>query len=151
MRILLTGAAGSIGTVLAGGLADAGHDVAGLDLVVPEITPGRPFAWYTVDCTDPDAVAAVFADLDRSGGIEAVVHLAGIPEEASLRDELESHVVTTGVLLDAMVAHGVSRMVCASSNHAVGRTPRTDLLTTDVPPRPARSRHHAREGPWGQR
>ena len=136
MRILLTGAAGSIGTVLVDGLADAGHDVVGLDLVVPEIPPSRPVGWYTVDCTDPDAVEAVFADLDRSGGVEAVVHLAGIPDEASLPDELESHVVTTGVLLDAMIAHGVSRMVYASSNHAVGRTPRTERLTTDVRPRP---------------
>lgn len=136
MRVLLTGAAGSIGTVLTGGLADAGHEVAGLDLVVPEIMPSRLAGWYTVDCTDPDAVAAVFADLERSGGVDAVVHLAGIPDEASLRDELESHVVSTAVLLDAMVAHGVSRIVHASSNHAVGRTPRTDLLTTEVPPRP---------------
>jgi uronate dehydrogenase len=136
VRVLLTGAAGSIGSVLTGGLADAGHAVFGLDLVVPEIHPGRPEGWYTVDCTDPDAVEAVFADLDRSGGVDAVVHLAGIPDEASLRDELESHVVSTGVLLDAMVSHGVSRMVYASSNHAVGRTPRTDLLTTDVRPRP---------------
>lgn len=136
MRILLTGAAGSIGTVLTGGLADAGHDVVGLDLVVPEIHPVRPVAWYTVDCTDPDAVAAVFTELDRSGGLDAVVHLAGIPGEASLPDELESHVVTTAVLLDAMVAHGVSRMVYAGSNHAVGRTPRTDRLTTAVRPRP---------------
>ena len=136
MRILLTGAAGSIGTVLTDGLADAGHDVVGLDLVVPEIHSSRLDGWYTVDCTDPDAVEATFADLDRSGGVEAVVHLAGIPDEAPLRDELESHVVTTGVLLDAMVAHGVSRMVYAGSNHAVGRTPRSDLLTTDVRPRP---------------
>lgn len=136
MRVLLTGAAGSIGTVLTGGLADAGHEVAGLDLIVPEIMPGRLVGWYTVDCTDPDAVAAVFADLVRSGGVDAVVHLAGIPDEASLRDELESHVVTTALLLDAMVAHGVSRIVYASSNHAVGRTPRTDLLATEVPPRP---------------
>lgn len=136
MRILLTGAAGSIGTVLSVGLAEAGHDVVGLDLVVPQIHPGRPGAWYTADCADPDAVEAVFADLDRSGGVDAVVHLAGTPDEAALRDELESHVVTTGVLLDAMVAHGVSRMVYASSNHAVGHTPRTDLLSTDVRPRP---------------
>lgn len=136
MRILLTGAAGSIGTVLTGGLADAGHEVVGLDLVVPQIQPGRPVGWYTLDCTDPDAVEEVFADLDRSGGLDAVVHLAGLPGEASLREELESHVVSTGVLLDAMVAHGVSRMVYASSNHAVGRVPRTELLTTDVRPRP---------------
>jgi uronate dehydrogenase len=134
MRVLVTGAAGSIGTVVCSGLVDRGHDVVGLDLSVePE---GFLGPWYTADCADPDAVAAVFADLTGSGGLDAVVHLAGIPQEASLTDELTSHVVTTGALLDAMVAHGVHRMVYASSNHAVGRTPRTDLLGVDVPPRP---------------
>jgi uronate dehydrogenase len=43
---------------------------------------------------------------------------------------------TTAVLLDAMVAHGVTRMVYASSNHAVGRTPRRERLGTGTPPRP---------------
>ena len=44
-----------------------------------------------------------------------------IPDEASLPVILESHVVTTGALLDAMVAHDVPRIVYASPNHAVGR------------------------------
>jgi uronate dehydrogenase len=134
MRVLVTGAAGSIGTVLLPGLTALGHEVVGLDRsTAPD---GSDTAWYAVDCTDADAVEAVFADLARSGGVEAVVHLAGIPTEASLTDELDSHVVSTAALLDAMVRHGVDRIVYASSNHAVGRTPRSDLLTTDVRPRP---------------
>jgi uronate dehydrogenase len=134
VRVLVTGAAGSIGTILLPGLTARGHEVIGLDRsTAPD---GSDTAWYAVDCTDPDAVEAVFADLARTGGIEGVVHLAGIPTEASLTDELDSHVVSTGALLDAMVRHGVDRIVYASSNHAVGRTPRTDLLTTDVRPRP---------------
>ena len=134
MRVLVTGAAGSIGTILLPGLTARGHEVIGLDRsTAPD---GSDTAWYAVDCTDPDAVEAVFVDLARSGGIEAVVHLAGIPTEASLTEELDSHVVSTAALLDAMVRHGVDRIVYASSNHAVGRTPRTDLLTTDVRPRP---------------
>ena len=64
------------------------------------------------------------------------MHLAGHPDEASLPDSLTSHVVTTAALLDAMVEHDVPRLVYAGSNHAVGRTPRTELLTTDVRPRP---------------
>jgi len=134
VRILVTGAAGSIGTVLVSGLTDRGHDVFGLDRSAA--TDGYGERWYTVDATDPDAVDAVFTDLDRSGGVDAVVHLAGIPDEASLTDELDSHVVSTAALLDAMVGHGVSRIVYASSNHAVGRTPRSDRLTVDVRPRP---------------
>jgi uronate dehydrogenase len=123
MRVLVTGAAGSIGTVLCSGLVDRGHTVVGLDRQ-PE-REGFTGDWFTADCADPDAVAAVFAAQDKAGGLDAVVHLAGIPTEASLPEELTSHVVTTAALLDAMVANGVNRMVYASSNHAVGRTPRT--------------------------
>jgi uronate dehydrogenase len=134
MRVLVTGAAGSRGTVVRSGMVDRGHDVSGLDRVPePEGFTGR---WFTADCADPDAVEAVFAALAHAGGVEAVVHLAGIPSEASLPVELESHVVTAAALLDAMVAHGVTRILYASSNHAVGRTPRSELLGVDVRPRP---------------
>jgi uronate dehydrogenase len=134
MRVLVAGAAGSIGTVVCNGLVDRGYDVVGLDrMVEPE---GFTGSWFTADCADPDAVDAVFANCLGSGGLDAVVHLASIPDESSLPDILRSHVVTTGALLDAMVAHGVHRIVYASSNHAVGWTERTELLGTGVRPRP---------------
>ncbi len=108
--------------------------MTGLDRTVePE---GFTGTWFTADCADADAVAAVFSSVFSGGGLDAVVHLASIPHEASLPVILESHVVTTAALLDAMVEHGVNRIVYASSNHAVGRTGRTDLLRTDVRPRP---------------
>lgn len=134
MRILLTGAAGTIGRVVTLGLCDRDHEVVGLDLVPePHGFTGR---WHTVDCADPDAVAAVFAEEP----LDAVVHLAGIPAERDLPTSLTSHVTTTAALLDAMVAHRVTRLVHASSNHAVGRTPRSELpdgvLTVDALPRP---------------
>jgi uronate dehydrogenase len=131
MRILVSGAAGSLGRVITVGLAAHGHEVVGLDLVpAPE---GTTFAWHETDCADADAVAAVFAE-ER---LDAVVHLAGVPEEVSLPDELTSHVITTAALLDAMVAHRVPRIVYASSNHAVGRTPRAGgELTEHALPRP---------------
>jgi uronate dehydrogenase len=136
MRVLVTGAAGSIGSVLCPGLVAGGHTVVGLDLT-PE-PGGFPGEWASVDCADPDAVEAVFVAAARAGGVDAVVHLAGIPTEASLPEELTSHVTTTAALLDAMVRHGVTRIVYAGSNHAVGRTPRTEdgVLGVDVRPRP---------------
>lgn len=130
MRVLVTGAAGSIGRVLAVGLSDRGHDVVGLDLIPAPEGDDRP--WHVVDCADADAVRAVFADEH----LDAVVHLAGNPGEASLPDSLTSHVVTTAALLDAAVAHDVRRIVYASSNHAVGRTPRTEHLSVETRPRP---------------
>ena len=87
MRVLLTGAAGSIGRVLTVGLADRGHEVVGLDLV-PQ-PDGIDGAWHTADCADPDAVADVFAAEFAESSLDAVVHLAGHPGEASLPDSLD--------------------------------------------------------------
>lgn len=131
MRVLVTGAAGSIGTIVCTGLVDRGHEIVGLDRV-PE-PEGFVGAWTTADCADKDAVLAAFAE---HPALDAVVHLAGSPDEAALPVELESHVYTTAALLDAMVESGVRRIVYASSNHAVGRTPRTESLGDDALPRP---------------
>lgn len=132
MRVLVTGAAGSIGRTVVPALLAEGHTVVALDRVPqPE---GGDLPWHTADCADPDAVAAVFAE----EALDAVLHLAGHPGEASLPDSLASHVHTTAALLDAMVEHRVARLVHASSNHAVGRTPRPadGPVTAGAPPRP---------------
>jgi uronate dehydrogenase len=130
MRVLVTGAAGSIGRVVTSGLGRAGHDVVGLDLAPAH--PGHAGPWHVADCTDPAEVDAVVAEVRPDG----IVHLAGNPDEADLAGSLASHTLTTAALLDAMVAHGVGRIVYASSNHAVGRTPRTESVGVDVRPRP---------------
>jgi uronate dehydrogenase len=130
MRVLVTGAAGAIGQVATVGLAARGHEIVSLDRA-PE-PHGNVTPFHTVDCADPDAVAAVFTE-ERP---EAVVHLAGHADESALPDALSSHVLTTAALLDAMVEHDVRRMVYASSNHAVGRTPRRELLSIRTRPRP---------------
>ena len=111
--------------MLAPGLAALGHEVIGADL------PGRG-GDVDLDCTDPVAVDAVVAETRP----DAVIHLAGISTEASLPASLESHVVTTGALLEAMVRYGVRRIVYASSNHAVGRTPRSAHVGVEVSGRP---------------
>jgi uronate dehydrogenase len=111
--------------VVAPGLAALGHEVVGVDL------PGKG-ADRSADCTDPAAVETVVAEVRP----DAVIHLAGIADESSLPDALTSHVVTTAALLEAMLRHDVRRIVYASSNHAVGRTPRTDSVGAEVSGRP---------------
>lgn len=131
MHVLVTGAAGSIGSRVSAGLAERGHRVRALDRVsAPAELESAVAEWRVGDCLDPAAVDRAVA------GVDAVVHLASNPLEAGLAECLESHVHTTGRLLDAMVVHDVGRMVYASSNHAVGRTPRDGRLGADVPPRP---------------
>ncbi|HEY1133089.1 MAG TPA: NAD(P)-dependent oxidoreductase [Nocardioides sp.] len=140
MRVLVTGAAGSIGQVVVAGLLDAGHEVVGLDRS-PAPT-GWTVPWHTTDCADPEDVAAVFAEQAAEGApVEAVVHLAGHPGEGGLVDSVTSHTVTTAALLEAMLVHRVDRIVYASSNHAVGGTPHAPYgpaapLPVGTPPRP---------------
>ena len=137
MKALVTGANGSIGQALARqppglGMSALVHELRGLDLTGPADDPTSfTLGWITGDCLDPDVV-------DRAvEGVDAVVHLAGNPDEDSLPACLESHVHTTARLLEAMVRHGVPTIAYASSNHAVGLTPRgPGQLTTDVRPRP---------------
>src|SRR5690606_9618342 len=130
MKVVVTGAAATIGRVGVGSLSAGGHEVVGFDRASPP--DGVDVVWHLGDCTDPDAVESVFA----AQPLDAVVHLAGHPDELDLPGSLTSHVVTTAALLDAMVAHRVTRFVYASSNHAVGRTPRTDLVDVAARPRP---------------
>ncbi|MPZ60335.1 MAG: NAD-dependent epimerase/dehydratase family protein [Propionibacteriales bacterium] len=128
MRILITGAAGSIGRVVMRGMAERGHAVRGLDLRRPE--PDSPGELLVGDCLDAELVASALRDID------GVVHLAGIPDEASLPEILRSHVETTASMLDGMSRAGVARFVYASSNHAVGHVPRVQSLPTTGRPRP---------------
>jgi uronate dehydrogenase len=128
MRVVVAGAAGAIGRVVAAGLAASGQEVVAVDqerLHAPEAAAG-----VVADVRDAPAMRTAME------GADAVVHLVGIPREASLPEILQSHVETTAALLDAMVATGVRRMVYASSNHAVGRTPRAEHVGADSRPRP---------------
>ncbi len=135
MDVLVTGAAGSIGRSVSAGLNTLGVRVHGLDLADPpdELT-GSVTGWTRGDCLDEAVVESAVR------GVDAVVHLASNPSEAALPACLDSHVLTTARLLDAMVRHDVHRMVYASSNHAVGLHRRDDLdaglLSIDVAPRP---------------
>ena len=88
----------------------------------------------------PDAPEAVTAELaDHAAlraalrGCDAVVHLAGIPVESSFETILRANVEGTYRLYEAARAEGVRRVVYASSNHAVGFTPRPDDGSGAVP------------------
>jgi uronate dehydrogenase len=115
--VLLTGAAGRIGTVLRGGLPGRGWAVRCLDVVpVPDVRP------------DEEHVVADVADLaamtDATEGVDAVVHLAGVSGESSWDSILQANIQGTYAVLEAARRAGVSRVVFASSNHATGFTPR---------------------------
>jgi uronate dehydrogenase len=130
--VLVTGAAGRIGTVLRGGLPERGWSVRCLDVVpVPDERPGEE--QVVADVTDLAAIT------DAAQGASAVVHLAGIAGESTWPAISHANIEGSYCALEAARRAGVSRVVLASSNHATGYTPRPadGLLTeADAPPRP---------------
>ena len=130
--VLVTGAAGRIGTVLRGGLPERGWVVRCLDVVpVADVRPGEEHV--VADITDLAAM------VDATQGAAAVVHLAGIPSESSWPAILHANIHGTYAALEAARRAGVDRVILASSNHATGFTPRPaegPLREVDAPPRP---------------
>jgi uronate dehydrogenase len=127
-RILITGAAGGVGSFLVAGLPAMGWQVRGFDLRPGTQTDG--VEWVTGDVRDADALDAAMVD------VEAVVHLAGIPGEKAFPEILSVNIDGSYQLFEAARRAGIGRLVYASSNHAVGFTPRADLVGVDVRPRP---------------
>jgi uronate dehydrogenase len=126
--VLVTGAAGRIGGYLRAGLPPLGWSLRCLDLAVPDGADGLP--WSAGDVADPAVLAPAMA------GVDAVVHLAGIPTEADFAALRHANIEGTYQVFEAARQAGVRRIVYASSNHAVGYHPTGAELTTEVRPRP---------------
>jgi len=137
MKLLVTGGAGYIGSVVSRQLLGAGHDVVVLDNLErghrEAIAPGAAFV--QADLRDADAMRAALA-----GGFDGVLHFAALAlvGESVSHPELYYHnnVVGTLNLLDAMQAAEVPRLVFSSTCAVYGQ-PDTDTIAETAPPRPA--------------
>ncbi|MEI7446428.1 MAG: NAD(P)-dependent oxidoreductase [Burkholderiales bacterium] len=129
-RILLTGAAGGVGTRLRPLLREAYGSIRLSDRVEPAGTlePGETF--MRADLADPAQCAAIVA------GIDAIVHLGGHSTEGPWETILQANIVGLHALYEAARVAGVKRIVFASSNHAVGFYRRDRAIDHAAPPRP---------------
>jgi uronate dehydrogenase len=121
--ILITGAAGQIGTMLRSRLARPGRTLRLLDTV--PLAAGPAEECVTASITDLDAMTAACA------GVDAVIHLAAIADEAAWERILAVNVEGSYTAFEAARRAGVPRVVYASSNHAVGFTPRSEFPVPD--------------------
>jgi uronate dehydrogenase len=121
--VLITGAAGGVGSILRPRLARPGRTLRLLDITPIEAGPGEEAV--TASVTDLAALTAA------SEGADAIIHLGGIATEDSWRDILEININGTYNVFEAARRAGVSRVIFASSNHAVGFTPRSDFPVAD--------------------
>jgi UDP-glucose 4-epimerase len=119
MRILVTGGAGYIGSVVVAQLLEAGHDV----IVLDDLSSGHADAV-------PPAARLHRADIAEVGNIlgaepvDGVMHFAAKSLVGESMHEparyWHTNVAGTMALLDAMRAHGVSRIVFSSSAATYG-------------------------------
>ena len=115
MRVLLTGAAGFIGSAIDRALAARGDDVVRVDLMLPAAhgTAEPPPGTHRLDVREAEAWSDLIGDVDvvchQAALVGLGVRVADLPSYASHND------LGTAALLAAMHSAGVSRLVLASS------------------------------------
>ncbi len=121
--VVITGAAGLVGSMLRPRLARPGRTLRVLDIAPLTAGPGEEVVQASV--TELDAMTAACQ------GADAVIHLAGIPGEASWERISALNINGSYVAFEAARRAGTPRVIFASSNHAVGFTPRSDFPVPD--------------------
>lgn len=126
--MVITGAAGLIGSVLRAGLRDTARTLVLVDKAPLEAGPGEEAV--QCDVADLDAVRAAMK------GANACVHLAGIASEAPFPDILHANIQGTWAVFEAARREGLERVVFASSNHAAGMYRVGEPVSAETAPKP---------------
>ena len=128
-RILITGAAGTIGNAARTGLRGSYPLIRLLD-IAPLGARQEGEELLTADIRDIAALEQAMA------GIDCVVHLAGQPVEAEWEAVLHLNIEGCYNAFEAARRQGVKRVIFASSNHAIGFHRRERFIDNTVVPRP---------------
>ena len=129
MKILVAGGAGFIGSHTCVALLEAGHSVVAADNFVNskpdaiekiKLITGRDVAFYEADVTDKSASERIFAEND----IDGVIHFAGLKAVGESVEKpllyYYNNLVSTIVLAELCLEHGVGKFVFSSSATVYG-------------------------------
>jgi UDP-glucose 4-epimerase len=134
MKLLVTGGAGYIGSVVSARLLEAGHEVVVLDDCSTGHADAVPTGARLVRASLRDAASDVLAD-----GFEGVLHFAArsLVGESVEKPGLywDKNLGESLALLDAMRTHGTPRIVFSSTAATYGEPEHTPIVETD-PTRP---------------
>ena len=142
-RVVVTGAAGFVGSHLVDALLDRGDTVVGIDCFTPYYSPewkrqnleaamgSDRFTLVDEDLCEADLVALL-------DGCDAVFHQAGQPGvrlswSDGFADYAHHNLLATQRLLEAALVAGVNRVVYASSSSVYGNQVRYPTVETDLP------------------
>ncbi len=129
-KLVLTGAAGRLGSYLREPLSKMADELVSSD-IVPDL--GRLYARETYQRAD----LASYADIDALlKGADMVVHFGAYGDEAPFETLLGPNFIGAYNVWEAAYQNQVRRVVYASSIHAVGMHLKTDFIGTDAPHRP---------------
>ncbi len=129
MNILVAGGAGFIGSHTCTALLEAGHSIVIADNFVNskaetldkiKLITGGDFVFYEADVTERDAVERIFSEND----IDGVIHFAGLKAVGESVEKpllyYYNNTVSTIVLAQACIDHGVNKFVFSSSATVYG-------------------------------
>ena len=126
--ILMTGAAGSVASLLRPELCDR------YKLRLSDIKPvkklGRGETFVRGD------IESLSDMLRITKGVDAIIHLGAMRWEAPWKDILQANIIGCYNLFEAARRNGVKRVVFASSNHATGFYRRDETIDHHVYPKP---------------
>ncbi|MFV1874953.1 NAD-dependent epimerase/dehydratase family protein [Nioella sp.] len=129
-KIVLTGAAGRLGTILRGPLSQLCDTLVSSD-IVESLKDLRPNETYIrADLADKAAIMALLE------GADMVVHFGSIVDEAPFEELLGPNFIGAYNIWEAAHQNGLKRVVYASSIHAVGMYPKNECIGLDAPHRP---------------
>jgi uronate dehydrogenase len=128
-RVVVTGAAGRIGSVLRAGL----RDQVELLRLVDQAPLGSPAPNEELVHADIGDLAAMERAVD---GMDAVVHLAGVPEEDAFEPILQANIAGTYNVFEAARRRGCRRVVYASTSRVTGFYPQQQRVDPEMPVRP---------------
>ena len=142
-RVIVTGAAGFIGSHLVDALLAAGHSVVGIDSFDPWYSPAFRARNIETACGHPSFRLEIkdlrTTDLtELFDGASTVYHLAARPGVqqswgAGLTNTMEMNASVTGAVLDGAQQAGVGRVVLASSSSVYGDTATASGVRTRAP------------------
>ena len=127
--ILITGAAGRLGTELRRGLAPLARRLRLADAAeILDVKANEEALRF--DLADEAAVMAACE------GVDAIVHFGGIPVEGRWAEILDANIRGSYHIYEGARRHGVGRVVYASSVHAIGYHRLEDHIDANAPHRP---------------